>query len=220
VSAMSALVAVGMVCGFLIGTGATTAFAEQERVLSVGDGDTLSVREGGSRRTIRLACIDAPETAQSPYGSQARAALQAMAPVGSSVTVEGGKRDRYGRTVAEIWRGNTNVNLELVRQGDAFVYRQYLSGCDRNAYLSAEKQAESARLGVWAVPGGITRPWDWRHGGSARPRVGATPSNSSRSSGRYRCAEVGSWAKAQELLKQGHTYLDGDRDGKACEGLR
>ena len=67
--------AVGMVCSFLTGTGATTAFAEQERVLSVGDGDTLSVREGGSRRTIRLACIDAPETAQSPYGSQARAAL-------------------------------------------------------------------------------------------------------------------------------------------------
>jgi len=164
--------------------GAATAFAEQARVLSVGDGDTLSVTEGGSRRTIRLACIDAPEMAQSPYGTQARAALQAMAPVGSSVTVKGGERDRYGRTVAEIWRGNTRVNLELVRQGDAFVYRQYLSGCDRNAYLSAERQAESARLGVWSAPGGITKPWDWRHGGSARSRSGITPSSSSRPSGR------------------------------------
>ena len=103
-------------------------------MLSVGDGDTLSVREGGSRRTIRLACIDAPEMAQSPYGAQARAALQAMAPVGSSVTVEGGKRDRHGRIVAEIWRANTNVNQELVLQGDVFVYRQYLSGWDRTAY--------------------------------------------------------------------------------------
>jgi len=220
VSARSALLAAGMLCGVLTAIGAATAFAEQARVLSVGDGDTLSVSAGGSRRTIRLACIDAPETAHSPYGTDARSALQAMAPVGSSVTVKGGKRDRYGRTVAEIWRGSTNVNLELVRQGDAFVYRQYLSGCDRNAYLSAESQAESARLGVWSVPGGITRPWDWRHGGSVRSRSGTTPSSSTRPTGRYRCAQIGSWAQAQELLKQGHTYLDGDRDGEACEGLR
>jgi endonuclease YncB( thermonuclease family) len=91
VSARSSLFAAGMVCGFLIGTGAISAFAEQERVLSVGDGDTLSVREGGSRRTIRLACIDAPEMPQSPYGAQAQAALQAMAPVGSPVAIKGGK---------------------------------------------------------------------------------------------------------------------------------
>ena len=31
---------------------------------------------------------------------------------------------------------------------------------------------------------------------------------------------VGRLAKAQELLKQGHTYLDGNDDGEACEGLR
>jgi endonuclease YncB( thermonuclease family) len=209
-----------MICGLLPGIGATTALSEPVRVLSVGDGDTLSVNEGGSRRTIRLACIDAPETAQSPYGSQARAALQAMAPVGSSVTVKGGTRDRYGRTVAEVWRGNSNVNLELVRRGDAFVYRQYLSGCDRNAYLSAEKQAEYTRRGVWSSPGGITRPWDWRRGGSGRSSTGSTTSTSTKTSGRYRCSEVGSWAKAQELLKQGHAYLDGDRDGEACESLR
>ena len=36
---------------------------------------------------------------------------------------------------------------------------------------------------------------------------------------RYRCKQIGSWAKAQKLLKQGHTYLDGDGDGEACEGL-
>jgi len=36
--------------------------------LSVGDGDTLRVQAGGRSITIRLACIDAPETAQSPWG--------------------------------------------------------------------------------------------------------------------------------------------------------
>ena len=202
-----------LLCGLCI-----PALASSVTVISVGDGDTLTVTEAGQRKTIRLACIDAPETAQSPYGAQARAALQALAPVGSAVTVQGNKKDRYGRTVAEILRGSTNINLELVRRGDAFVYRQYLSGCDRNAYLSAEKQAESARRGVWSSPGGITRPWDWRRGGA--PKAPSSPSASKSPSGRYRCSEVGSWARAQELLKQGHTYLDGDRDGEACESLR
>ena len=194
------------------------ALAGSATVLSVGDGDTLAVTAGGLRTTIRLACIDAPETAQTPYGGKARGALQALAPVGATVTVQGSTRDRYGRTVAEIFRGSTNLNLELVRSGNAFAYRQYLSGCDRNAYLAAEKQAESARLGVWSAPGGITRPWDWRHGGASNSRP--TPAARSSNSGHYRCRDIGSWAKAQELLKQGHTYLDGDHDGEACESLR
>ena len=188
-------------------------------VLSVGDGDTLTVSEGGRRVTIRLACIDAPETAQTPYGAKARTALQALTPVGSSVSIQGSKKDRYGRTVAEVIRAGTNINLELVQRGEAFVYRQYLSGCDRNAYLSAEKRAESARLGVWSTAGGITRPWDWRRGGSSRTG-GAKPSRPVPTSSRYRCRDIGSWSKAQELLKQGHRYLDGDGDGEACESLK
>ena len=219
-SARSGWLAAVMVCGLLKGIGATPAFAEQARVISVGDGDTLSVLEYGRRITIRLACVDAPEIAQRPYGGQSRAALQALAPVGATVTVQGSKKDRYGRTVAEILRGITNVNLELVRRGDAFVYRQYLCGCVRNAYLSAERNAQSARRGVWSGSGGITRPWDWRRGGSSRSSSSTPSPSSSRPSGRYRCAELGSWAKAQELLNQGHTYLDGDKDGEACEKLR
>jgi endonuclease YncB( thermonuclease family) len=35
-------------------------------VLSIGDGDTITVREGSQRIKVRLACIDAPETSQSP----------------------------------------------------------------------------------------------------------------------------------------------------------
>ena len=31
---------------------------------------------------------------------------------------------------------------------------------------------------------------------------------------RYRCKEIGSYARAQELLRQGHAYLDGDGDGR------
>lgn len=37
---------------------------------------------------------------------------------------------------------------------------------------------------------------------------------------RHRCREIGGWARAQELLRQGRTYLDRDEDGVACESLR
>ena len=189
--------------------------AAADTVLSVGDGDTLTVTGAQGRRTIRLACIDAPETAQSPYGQSARAALQQLAPIGSSISVRVGEIDRYGRTVAELWRGSTNLNLSLVRQGQAFVYRQYLKApCSSSAYLGAEQQAQQQRLGVWSVPGGITRPWDFRRG----RRAGS--GSSSGSGGRYTCRAIGSYAKAQQLLKQGHTYLDRDGDGEACESLR
>ena len=53
---------------------ATPALADT--VLSIGDCDTLTVIGPNGRRTIRLACVDAPETAQTPYGYAARAALQ------------------------------------------------------------------------------------------------------------------------------------------------
>lgn len=70
--------------------------------------------------------------------------------------------DRYGRTVAEVYANGRNVNLALVQLGVAYVYRQYLAGCDRNAYLGAEAGAEKRRLGVWRWGGAEQRPWDFR----------------------------------------------------------
>ena len=51
---------------------------------------------------------------------------------------------------------------------------------------------------------------------------GFTSSSSSAGSQakKWRCDDVGSWERAQELLKEGHSYLDRDKDGEACEALR
>jgi len=198
--------------------------AQAATVVSIGDGDTLRVVDSGRPVTIRLACIDAAEMAQSPYGEQSRALLTSLAPVGSEISLKVVATDRYGRTVAEIIRGGQNVNLRMVRRGQAFAYRQYLSNCDTTAYLGAERGAEVDRYGVWGIPGGIQRPWDFRHGRrgyrpaarrSNGPAAGPPPGER-----RYRCSQIGSYAQAQVLLWQGHTYLDGNGDGEACESLR
>ncbi len=207
--------------------------ASAATVISVGDGDTLRIEDGGKKLTIRVACIDAPEMAQSPYGQQARAALQQMLPIGSTVTLKTQTKDRYGRTVAEVFTADgRNAGLTLVQQGNAFAYRQYLNQCDEWAYLDREKLAQRYRVGVWKSAGGIERPWDFRaatRGGQNRPAPrpqrpvnltiinrGAGPS----SGRRWYCRNVGSWNRAQQLLREGHTYLDGDGDGEACEALR
>ena len=91
--------------------------------LSVGDGDTLRAVDGGKRLTIRVACIDAPEMAQRPYGAAARQRLQELAPVGSAESLREVKNDRYGRTVAEVVRNGRSVDLALVRSGAAYPLR-------------------------------------------------------------------------------------------------
>jgi len=195
--------------------GAGSAQALKGEVLSIGDGDTIRVRQGGRAITVRLACIDAPETAQRPYGQQARSYLQQRLPIGREVTLEIKTTDRYGRSVAEVI-SEININLGMVEDGQAFVYRQYLGGCDAKDYLDAEYRASRRRYGVWQVPGGITRPWDFRRG----RRSAAIPDGTTPGGRRYRCNEIGSYARAQELLRQGHTYLDSNGDGEACEALR
>lgn len=69
---------------------------------SVGDGDTIRVRMNGKPITVRLAYIDAPETAQRPYGQQARSYLQQRLPLGRIIILEEKKVDCFCRIAAEM----------------------------------------------------------------------------------------------------------------------
>ena len=143
----------------------TTVAAAELKVLSIGDGDTIRVTtpSGANKTTVRLACIDAPETSQ-VLGIDARQALQEQLPIGTEISLRTKATDRYGRTVAEVLVGTTNINQALVAAGAAFVYWQYIEGCDRETYSRLENEARLKSLGMWAVPGGIQRPWDYRRG--------------------------------------------------------
>ena len=142
----------------------TPVAAAELKVLSIGDGDTIRVSSpsGTTKTTVRLACIDAPETSQAPYGNDARQALQGELAIGAEVSLRTKATDRYGRTVAEVMVGTTNINQALVAAGAAFVYWQYIEGCDRETYSRLENEARLKSLGIWQVPGGIQRPWDYR----------------------------------------------------------
>lgn len=139
----------------------TTTSADTYRVLSIGDGDTLTLTGPTGDVKTRLGCIDAPEMSQRPAGPAARAALQQLLPVGTTVTLKVKTTDRYGRTVAEVFDGARNINQALVGSGMAFVYWDYIAGCDRNRYAALEANARSQHLGVWVEPG-LLPPWEYR----------------------------------------------------------
>jgi micrococcal nuclease len=201
-------------------------------ILSVGDGDTIRVRTNDKLLTVRLACVDAPEMSQRSYGQAAANRLKQLLPVGQTVTLDVVDQDRYGRTVAQVKNGNLSINLVLIQEGQAAVYRQYLSGCPelRERLLSAETKAKARRLGLWAQVSPVM-PWDYRQG--ARPISVATPKRSpqifspsviqSRPNRDYDCKDFKTQAEAQRMLEKypGDPFrLDGDRDGVACDSLR
>ena len=53
--------------------------------------------------------------------------------------------DRYGRTVGRVYVGNLDVNAEMVKQGAAWVYRQYAK--DQSLYR-LEEQAKATQRGL------------------------------------------------------------------------
>src|SRR4028118_1756404 len=147
-------------------TAATTvAQNDLPQVVSVGDGDTLRVRQGEQTITVRLGCIDAPESTQSPWGQQSANRLKQLLPAGQAVQMRQIERDRYGRTVAELFLGNQSVNLMMVKEGQAVVYTQYIDNCaaTKDQYLAAEAIAKGRRLGFWNQTNPVM-PWDYRRG--------------------------------------------------------
>ena len=107
---------------------------------------------------MRLAGIDSPEHGQ-PWGEESRTALAGLV-TGKRVWLEPEDTDRYGRTVARVYVGELDVNEELVRRGDAWVYRRYAKD---ERLFALEEEARAARRGLWALPArDRVPPWKWR----------------------------------------------------------
>lgn len=128
-------------------------------VKSVYDGDTLTARCPSGEVKVRVFGIDAPEMGQKPWGERARDALRSLLSDRSSIRLQVKDQDRYGRTVAQVWVGERDAGLELVRQGRVIVYAQYN---DAPAYRQAQTEAQRARRGVWEKPGSQQDPAAWR----------------------------------------------------------
>ena len=99
-------------------------------ISSCYDGDTCRTTDG---EKIRLACIDTPELrgkrADPVPARAARDYLRSLV-VGREVGIRRITTDRYGRTVAELFVGGSNVQQQLVASGHADTYWKYAHQCD------------------------------------------------------------------------------------------
>lgn len=140
----------------------------QGRVSHVSDGDTLWVKSAdGVRHKVRFEGIDAPEVCQ-PHGKESQLALRAKL-YGRTVQVNGNRRDDYGRLLGRVQLDGADMGAWMVGNGHAWSYRYRWSD---GPYAAQERQAQDARLGLFALPS-PERP------GAFRKRHGPCPLPSS-----------------------------------------
>jgi len=128
----------------------------QGRVVSITDGDTLTVLVGTQQVKVRLAEIDAPESKQ-PFGQRSKQSLGELCFGKDARLVEQG-HDRYKRTIARVYCAGIDASREQVRRGMAWVFDRYVM--DRALYVDQEA-ARAAKRGLWADPKPVP-PWEWR----------------------------------------------------------
>jgi endonuclease YncB( thermonuclease family) len=189
------------------------------KVVGISDGDTLTALRSGKGVKIRLVEIDAPESRQD-FGEASKKSLSDMC-FGKTATVIEQGSDKYGRTLGRVSCDGIDVNAEQVKRGMAWFYTQY--GHDP-ALQAAEAQAKAAGVGLWSRVDAIP-PWEFRHGGKAKPVKAAKAIDEEESSGagcggKSTCGQMSSCSEARHYLNDcGLTKLDRDHDGIPCESL-
>jgi len=155
-------------CVFLI---VTLAHASQNiirtvtgTVTKVSDGDTIQVvTPEQTKLKVRLYGIDAPETPKinrqtghvhqsgQPYGEEAQKALKDKI-MGKQVKLEILDIDKYRRMVCMVWLDNRNINLEMVREGYAEAFIEYLKPPYKAEFLKVEQEARAGGKNIWSLP--------------------------------------------------------------------
>jgi micrococcal nuclease len=128
--------------------------SQAEMVCSVRDGDTFKLCSGAS---IRIAGIDAPELKQ-PLGPESRDYLKRVI-LGRDVQLTC-KGKSYQRQVCSVSKGSLDVQKEMVGWGWAYREPRYDKA---GVFIPAEEFARRMGRGVWVVPEGGVKPWDFRH---------------------------------------------------------
>lgn len=143
-------------------------------VTGIADGDTLYVLDAArNSHKIRLLGIDAPEHGQA-FGERSKQSLARMS-YRQTVRIDWQEYDIYGRILGRVMTASAScqlaacpkdfdVNLAQVRLGMAWWNKKFADSQfpgDARLYEAAEREARSAKDGLWADPHPLP-PWAWR----------------------------------------------------------
>ena len=131
----------------------------------VNDGDTFEADLDGNGRLdlpqerVRLLYVDTPELGNARKGRNLKFGLPARAFLESAlarlpIVLEfnpARKYDNYGRALALVHAGKTNVSLELIRRGHSYFDTRFKFPPDYDLFAGVEGAAFAARRGIWST---------------------------------------------------------------------
>jgi len=129
-------------------------------VISVIDGDTITVKVENDIKKVRFIGIDCPELDE-PFGSEAKEYLVGMIE-GKTIylTKDISETDQYGRLLRYIWLERPNVgqrnaiestmlNVRLIAEGYAKLMTVEPDNKYEEVFKEIENDAQSKRMGIW-----------------------------------------------------------------------
>lgn len=148
---------------FVLVTTAADARTLAGRIVSITDGDTVTLLDTGFRQhKIRLSGIDAPEKRQA-FGNRSRQHLAELV-FRREVSADCAKVDRYGRAICKLEVDGMDANFAQIEAGMAWHYKAYERDqaiTDRWRYARAEEHARQDERGLWADRAPMA-PWEFR----------------------------------------------------------
>lgn len=205
-------------------------------VVSVTDGDTLSVEIDGKKESLRLIGINTPETVdpRTPvecFGKEASNKAQELLN-GKKVFLEAdstqSERDKYSRLLRYAFlEDGTNFNKLMIEEGYAYEYTYNTPYKYQAEFKQAETLAKENKKGLWAentCNGELNKATEAKSTEAASPKTTNTAQDSGATgnscSGKRTCGEMKSCSEARFYLNScGVSGLDRDKDGVPCEDL-
>jgi micrococcal nuclease len=127
------------------------------KVISITDGDTITILLDNIQYKIRLLDIDAPEKKQA-YGQAAKQFLSTLI-AGKIVHVNYRSYDRNKRILGTVVCDGKNINEIMVQNGMAWHFKKYSTSA---IFSNLEIVAHRNKKGLWQDTNPIA-PWDFRH---------------------------------------------------------
>jgi micrococcal nuclease len=120
----------------------------KEIVADVYDGDTFRMSSG---KKVRIVGIDTPEIGER-FHDEAKYYLSSLI-INKEVTLKplATGKDRYQRTLAEVFVDTMDIGLAMIREGYAQLYLFSDDNFLKERYLPALKGAISQKKGIWGV---------------------------------------------------------------------
>ncbi|WP_419880607.1 thermonuclease family protein [Peribacillus sp. B-H-3] len=124
------------------------------------DGDTVKIKLNGRVETVRMLCVDTPETHHprlgvQPFGLEAAQFTKKILYSGRKIEIEPGinmGRDKYGRLLGYIYTDGKMFNETLLEKGLARVAYIYPPNTKYTGqFYAIQKKAQQKRAGIWSL---------------------------------------------------------------------